>query len=321
MSKITIARGLTALREAAYNTDAGLATANGLEFTEATMRPQDSYDGSRADVVHGTGGELVPTRRSGRTYDITIRGELKGRGAAYTSTANFLSEFPLYNVMLGCALSGSVSGGSASITPVRPDNSGSFTLGFYSSDNFHKLTGCRGSMAFQATAGERAFYEFNGQGVLVDSHPVETSLPTITYATQSGTPPVYVNDTPALGSWNPVIRSYRISVDNDIAPRLDGGASNAHAGFILTNRSVSWEFPGESVVLGTYDPFSTSISGTTEQLQLTHGESTGNQFQFTLDDASVNPPEDSDESGIVVWNLSGRGHIDGGNDEITISVQ
>ncbi|NIR76786.1 MAG: hypothetical protein GWN53_17300 [Gammaproteobacteria bacterium] len=321
MPKILVAQGLTALREAAYRTDAGLSTSDGIEFTEATLTPRDAFDGSRADVRHGTGGELVPTSRAGRTYDITLRGELKGRGAAYTTTANVLSEFPLYNIMLGAALSGSVAGGEISVTPVRPDNSGSFTLGFYTSDNLHKVEGCRGSFVVEANAGERAFWEFNGQGVIADSYPVSQTLPAITYATQSGSPPVYTADTPALGNWTPVIGGYRFEVANDIAPRQDGGASLGHAGFVLTNRTLNWSFPGESVNLDTFDPWSTSISGTTQQLQLDHGSATGNSFQYTLDDASVSAPEDTSDNGKLIWNLSGRGHIDSGNDEITITIK
>lgn len=321
MPKIIVARGLTALREASYLTDAGLSTSDGIEFTEATMAPQDAYDGSRADVIHGTGGELTPTVRSGRSYDITIRGEWKGRGAAYSSTSNFLSEFPVYNIMLGCAVSGSVSGGSADITPVRPDRSGSFTLGFYSADNLHKIEGCRGSFAVEADAGNRAFWEFTGQGVVASSHPIAQDLPAITYATQSGSPPVYTDDTPTLHSWTPVIGGYRVEIANEITNRLDGGSSNAHAGFIITNRTVNWEFPGESVAIDTFNPFSASLSGTTDTFQLDHGSEAGNAFQYTLDDASIDPPEDVDETGKVFWNMGGRGHIDSGDDEITITVK
>ena len=109
MPKLAVARGLTVLREATYLTDAGVAATNGLEFVEVSVTVQDVYDGSRDDVNTGTAGSLVPGASSGRHGEITIRGELKGPGAAYSAA---LTDLPWYSLLLGCAVSGSVGGGA-----------------------------------------------------------------------------------------------------------------------------------------------------------------------------------------------------------------
>lgn len=315
--KIMVARGLTALREAAYLTDAGISTSHGLEFVEAEITPQDRYDGDRSDVHHGTGGELSPTESAGRTYSIRLRGELKGKGSAYSDA---IADERLYHVMLGCGLSGVVAGDAITVTPVRPDNAGSFTLGFYTADAFHKIVGCRGSLTFSMSHAQRGFWEFNGQGVQETSYPTETALPSITYTNQSQTPPVYTNASPVLGSWNPVVDSIQFEIANEVAERGNDSATGTHAGFVLTNRRVNWSFPGEAVDLSTYDPFSTSLSGTTATLSGTLGSATGKTWNFSAAKASVRPPEYTDESGRVLYNLSGRCHITSGNDEIAIKL-
>jgi hypothetical protein len=312
MPKLEIARGLTVLREGTYLTDAGVSTSDGLEFVEVTVNVQDVYDGSRDDVNTGTAGSLTPGASSGRHGEITIRGELKGPGAAYSAA---LDDLPWYHLLLGCAVSGTVGGGSLTLAPVRPDLSGSFTLGYYTGDGYFKFEGCRGNMRFSGTAAERGFWEFTGFGVLAASYPTAVTLPTITYANQADLPPVFTSGSAVLGAWTPVIRSYEFDLGNATTPRLDGNAATGHAGFAITNRSPSWSFPGEVVGLATYDPFSTSLSGTTSNLAWTHGAATGQTFAFDLDKASVQSPEMADESGLLMWNVGGRAHITTGNDE------
>jgi len=318
MPYIAVAQGLTALREAAYLTDAGVSTSNGLEFTDATLTVSDTYDGVRGDVKHGTGGSLSPTRSGGRIVTLRLRGEMKGPGAAYT---NALSQLPLYNVMLGAALSGTVGGGALTVTPVRPDKSGSFSTGFYTNDTYFLVNGCRGSLSFRGQHADRGFWEFNGQGVLAASHPVSLALPTITYTNQAKLPPVYVGDSPSLGALTPVIGGYEVTINNTTSSRGDGSATGGHSGFVITNRSVGWSFPGEVVAPATYDPFSTSLSGTTAALALAHGNGvTGQKFAFAASKASIRPPELQDDSGRLVWNLSGACNITSGNDELTITL-
>lgn len=318
MPKVVVAQGLTVLREAAYNTDPGISTSNGLENVEATLTIDDAFDGQRAGIKHGTGGTLPPTRRAGRAVSLSIRGELKGRGAAYTDA---LVQWPFYNVMLGAGLSGTVTGGAIALSPVRPDKAGSFTAGVYGADAYYKVTGVRGSVTFLATAPAQGFFEFSGQGVLADDYPTEVALPSITYATNSGLPPAFVDGQVTLGALSPVIGAFRFAINNVVAPRLDGNATLGHAGFVITDRSVEWGFPTEAVLLGTYDPYSTSLSGTTQALSLTLGQDAGNKFVFANAKASLNPPDFQDENGRLVWGMSGLAHITSGNDEISISVE
>lgn len=316
--QIVIAQGLTVVREACYLEDPGLSTSDGLEFTEATLRFQDAFDGERGDVKHGSGGELPPMQKGGRTAQVRIVGELKGKGSAtYTDP---LTEFPLTHVLMGCALSGSINSGNIVFNPVRPDNSASFRLGFYTASALYVVKGNRGSVRFRASAPGRGFFEYNGQGVLEQSYPVQQTLPAITYTNQSTKPPTLFGANATLGSFTPVFDSYEVSVNNDITPRLDGNNATGHAGFILTNRSVRWRFPSESVLLGSYNPYSISLSGTTNALAWSQGQTAGDKFDFSLPQASVDTPNFRDSGGRLIWDLQGGGRISSGNDEFTFTV-
>jgi len=83
---------------------------------------------------------------------------------------------------------------------------------------------------------------------------------------------------------------------------------------------VSWAWPGETVSLDTYNPFSTALSGTVAAQSLTHGSATGNTFAYSLPKCSVRPPEVADENGLMMWNMSGMAHVNSGNDEITVTL-
>ena len=207
------------------------------------------------------------------------------------------------------------------MSPVRPDKSGSWSCGVYTNDTYFNVVGIRGSLRFRGNHAERGMWEFTGNGVLADNYPVSQTLPTITYPNQAQLPPVYVGDSPALGSWTPVVNSFDINIANTVAARGDGGHSDGHAGWLLTNRAVTWAFPGEAVDMSTYTPFSTSYSGTTAALAIVHGSGvTGHSFAFAAAKASIRPPELTDDSGRLMWNLNGSCAVSSGNDELTITI-
>lgn len=315
---VVVAQGFAALREATYRTDAGVSASNGVEFVEATLAISDEWDGSRADVMHGGAGVLPPGPRAGRTVAVRTVHELKGKGSAtYTDP---LTQWPLYHVCLGAALSGTIGSGDIILSPVRPDLSGSFTGLWYTAEQAWKVLGIRGSMTFRMDAKRRGFAEFNGQGVMADSYPVELAFPSITYTNQAVQPPVFIGGGVSLGALTPVVTGFQVALQNAITDRNDANLAGGHAGYLLTNRVASWAFPAETVLLSAYNPYSTSLSGTTAALAATLGQTDGNKFTFAAAKASINPPESRDESGRLMWGLNGGLHITSGNDEITVTV-
>lgn len=307
-------QGLKVKEESFYGADALPANTDGVRgvgFLWTGLDPEFAFPNRREDALSGSLIKPVPGTPEGRMARFTYAVELKGAGAAYSSTTPVRPEIDPLLRCCGLSRTHIDTGGAESVSYALADTGhvGASTS-IYAGDKLFRLIGCRGNAVLQFQAGQIAQVNFEISGMLF-TDPTEQTLDALTY--DSVRPPAMVGAGLAIvpnggASWSPESPSFEIDLGNEIV-RLDtvnnqplnpGGL----AGFFVASRAPMLRLQARGTELSTYDPYLRAKTAVDHTVDATLGSVQYNRLDVDIEDARlVNDPGHEDDNSFGSWSL------------------
>ena len=288
---LTRKKFLIAKIESTYGTDpTPVGGSDAVQVTNLEVTPIES-DNVQAAAFQGFLGNssratLVANKRVSVTFDV----ELAGSGAAGTA--------PAFGPLLkSCGLSETtVADTSVTYAPVSSSFDSATIYCFYDGTR-HKITGARGSVSFNFTAGQFAVASFNFIGIFND--PDDTALSgTFTVANQAAA--LEVNDTNLttatfFGETSQRIESFDMALNNELIYKETASSKEV----LITNRAVGGTAVIEAPAVGTTDYFADAIGVSTASSSMVLGATGGNIVTLTAAQTDVTGVSYGDTNGVI----------------------
>jgi hypothetical protein len=292
---LTRKKFLIAKIETTYGTDPSpVGGSDAVQVTNLELTPIES-DNVQAAAFQGflgnsTRGTLVANKRVSVTFDV----ELAGSGTAGTA--------PAFGPLLkSCGLSETlVSSVSVTYAPVSSSFSSATIYCFYDGTR-HKITGARGTVSFNMTAGQFAVASFNFIGIY--NAPDSTALSgSFTVANQAAA--IEVNDTNVTtatfhGVTSSRIESFDLALNNELLYKET--ASNQEV--LITNRAPGGTAVIEAPAIGTTDFFGKAVAVTTGSTSLVLGATGGNIVTVNAAQTDITGCSYADTNGVIALSM------------------
>jgi len=308
---LTRKKFLIAKIESTYGTDPSpVGGSDAIQVTNLEVTPIES-DNVQAAAYQGfignsTRGTLVANKRVSVTFDV----ELAGSGTAGTA--------PAFGPLLkSCGLSETIVS-STSVTYAGVSSSfDSATIYCFYDGTRHKITGARGSVSFNFTAGQFAVASFNFIGIY--NAPDDTALSgSFTVANQAAA--IEVNDTNMTtatfhGVSSARIESFDLALNNELIYKET--ASNKEV--IITNRAPGGTAVIEAPAVGTTDYFAKAAGVTTGATNLVLGATAGNILSLSAAQTDITGVSYGDTNGVISLSMPYLAlPTTAGNDELSL---
>ena len=308
---LTRKKFLIAKIESTYGTDpTPVGGSDAIQVTNLEVTPIES-DNVQASAFQGfignsTRGTLVANKRVSVTFDV----ELAGSGAAGTA--------PAFGPLLkSCGLSETVVA-STSVTYAGVSSSfSSATIYCFYDGTRHKITGARGSVTFNFTAGQFATASFNFIGIY--NAPDDTALSgTFTVANQAAA--LEVNDTNMttatfFGETSQRIESFDLALNNELIYKETASSKEV----LITNRAPGGTAVIEAPAVGTTDFFADAVAASTASSNLVLGATSGNIVSLTTAQTDITGVSYGDTNGVVSLSMPYLAlPSTSGNDELSL---
>jgi hypothetical protein len=233
---------------------------------------------------------LVANKRVSVTFDV----ELAGSGAAGTA--------PAFGPLLkSCGLSETTSSGvSVTYAPVSSSFSSATIYCFYDGTR-HKITGARGTVSFNLTAGQFAVASFQFIGIY--NAPDDTAVSgSFTVANQAAA--IEVNDTNMTtatfhGVTSARIESFDLALNNELLYKET--ASNKEV--LITNRAPGGTAVIEAPAVGTTDFFAKAVAAATGSTSLVLGATAGNIVTLNAAQTDITGCSYADTNGVIALSM------------------
>lgn len=292
---LTRKKFLIAKIETTYGTDPSpVGGSDAVQVTNLELTPIES-DNVQAAAFQGflgnsTRGTLVANKRVSVTFDV----ELAGSGAAGTA--------PAFGPLLkACGLSQTiVSSVSVTYAPVSSSFDSATIYCFYDGTQ-HKITGARGTVSFNMTAGQFAVASFNFIGIY--NAPDGTALSgSFTVANQAAA--LEVNDTNVTtatfhGVTSSRIESFDLALNNELLYKET--ASNKEV--LITNRAPGGTAVLEAPAIGTTDFFAKAVAVATGSTSLVLGATGGNIVTVNAAQTDITGCSYADTNGVIALSM------------------
>ena len=292
---LTRKKFLIAKIETTYGTDPSpVGGSDAVQVTNLELTPIES-DNVQAAAFQGflgnsTRGTLVANKRVSVTFDV----ELAGSGAAGTA--------PAFGPLLkACGLSQTVvSSVSVTYAPVSSSFDSATIYCFYDGTQ-HKITGARGTVSFNMTAGQFAVASFNFIGIY--NAPDGTALSgSFTVANQAAA--LEVNDTNVTtatfhGVTSSRIESFDLALNNELLYKET--ASNQEV--LITNRAPGGTAVIEAPAIGTTDFFGKAVAVATGSTSLVLGATGGNIVTVNAAQTDITGCSYADTNGVIALSM------------------
>ena len=292
---LTRKKFLIAKIESTYGTDPSpVGGSDAVQVTNLELTPIES-DNVQAAAFQGfignsTRGTLVANKRVSVTFDV----ELAGSGTAGTA--------PAFGPLLkSCGLSETVvSSTSVTYAPVSSSFSSATIYCFYDGTQ-HKITGARGTVSFNMTAGQFAVASFNFIGIY--NAPDGTALSgSFTVANQAAA--LEVNDTNVTtatfhGVTSSRIESFDLALNNELLYKET--ASNKEV--LITNRAPGGTAVIEAPAIGTTDFFAKAVAVATGSTSLVLGATGGNIVTLNAAQTDITGCSYADTNGVIALSM------------------
>ena len=292
---LTRKKFLIAKIESTYGTDPSpVGGSDAVQVTNLELTPIES-DNVQAAAFQGfignsTRGTLVANKRVSVTFDV----ELAGSGTAGTA--------PAFGPLLkSCGLSETVvSSTSVTYAPVSSSFSSATIYCFYDGTQ-HKITGARGTVSFNMTAGQFAVASFNFIGIY--NAPDGTALSgSFTVANQAAA--LEVNDTNVTtatfhGVTSSRIESFDLALNNELLYKET--ASNKEV--LITNRAPGGTAVIEAPAIGTTDFFAKAVAVATGTTSLVLGATSGNIVTVNAAQTDITGCSYADTNGVIALSM------------------
>jgi len=269
------------------------------------------------NAMLNTLSNLAPTMGA-RSAKISFKAELKGAGAAYSSTVK--PALGTYIRACGMAETIVATAGTESATYL-PASTGipSLTIWVYEDGMIKKARGCRGSFKISGKVGEVVYADFTFDGV----YTATVDGPMISPTFEATVPPVLMGSALSMdGVSTMVAESFSIDMANSVQMRSSIGATDGFMSALITSRKPSGTLDPETELVATYDFIGKWKSG--NQAAFSIGPvlpPTGdyNKFTITAPKAIYTKVDSSDRNGIMVSGLTFNLLMNTGDDELSIA--
>ena len=267
---------------------------NAVQVTDVEITPIEA-DAVQAPSLQGfLGNSTRGTVLANKRVSVSFSTELSGSGAAGTA--------PAYGPLLKSAgLSETLSSStSATYAPVSASFSSCTIYCFYDNAR-HKITGARGTVTFNFTAGEIATAAFEFVGLY--NAPDATAMSgTWTLANQAAG--IEVNDTNVTtatfhGATSQRIESFDLALNNEVVYKETASSKQA----LIVNRAPGGTAVIEAPALGTTDYFAKAVAVTTASSSIVLGASAGNIVTLTAAQTDITGCSYGDTNGVRSLNI------------------
>jgi len=304
--------GFTFKEESSYGTDSTPAPGDdGIRVVGRlwpSIQPEWAFPNRREDVLSNSLVKAPPGEPAGRIVSFEVVVELKGAGAAYSSTTPVRPEADPLLIACGLARTHVDTSSSESVTYAQAATGhGSGTAYVYAGGKLFKIVGCRGNVRWPITAGEQGRLRFRFSGML-STTPTEVSVPSITY--DSVKAPVAKAMALAIvpsggSSWSPSFRSAELDAGFEVVQLDDANATDAIEGFFITDMDPRFTLQARAEDLSDYNPYSEGEgTKTAHTIDLTLGDTQYNRVKLDVDAAYLDgdPPGEEDNQH-AAWRL------------------
>jgi len=295
--------------ESVYNTDPTPTGASDAVLVESTSW---SHEGARMidrPLIKSTLGR--PKQLFGGTLkQITFTCEMKGSGAAGTAPE-------IGPLLRACGL-GETIVASTSVT-YAPVSTGfeSVTIYYYQDGILHKLTGCRGNVTFDLTAGGVAKATFTMTGH--EASPTDTTIATPTYDSTVPVPLLGLSSL-AVQSYSAIIQQLAIDLANEISTPESMAATDGYGEIRITDRDVKGTLNPEMTLVATHDwvgKWKTAATGSLTTGAI--GATGGNIITVSMPAVAYRELSPGDRSKVRTMEVGFGAAYSSGDDEISIA--
>ena len=291
----TRSKFLIAKIETTYGTDpTPVAGTNAIQVTSLELTPIESDNVQPASyqgfIGNSTRGTLVANKRVSVTFDV----ELGGSGAAGTA--------PAFGPLLQAAGMSEVIVSSTSVTYAGVSSSfSSATLYCFYDGTRHKITGARGTVTFNMTAGQFPTASFQFIGIY--NAPDGTAVSgTFTVANQAAA--LEVNDTNVTtctfhGVSSARLESIDLAMNNELLYKETASNQEVH----ITDRKPGGTAVIEAPVIGTTDYFAKAAASATAATTIVLGATSGNIVTLGIPQTDITGISYGDTNGIIALSM------------------
>ena len=308
---LTRKKFLIAKIESTYGTDpTPVGGSNAIQVTNLEVTPIES-DNVQAAAYQGfignsTRATLVANKRVSVTFDV----ELAGSGTAGTA--------PAFGPLLkSCGFNEVLVADTSATYQLESTGFDSATIYCFYDGTRHKITGARGSVSFNFTAGQFAVASFNFIGIY--NAPDGTALSgDFTVANQAAA--LEVNDTNMttatfFGETSQRIESFDLALNNELLYKET--ASNKEV--LITNRAPGGTAVIEAPAIGTTDYFADAVGVATASTSLVLGATAGNIVTLTAAQTDITGVSYGDTNGVISLSMPYLAlPTTSGNDELSL---
>jgi len=309
---LTRKKFLIAKIESAYGSDpTPVGGSDAIQVTNLEVTPIES-DNVQAAAYQGfignsTRGTLVANKRVSVTFDV----ELSGSGTAGTA--------PAFGPLLkACGLSETIVA-VTSVTYAGVSSSfDSATIYCFYDGTRHKITGARGTVSFNMTAGQFPTASFVMTGIY--NAPDDTALSgTFTVANQAAA--LEINDTNVTtatfhGVTSVRLESLDLALNNEVLYKETASSQEV----LITNRTPGGTAVIEAPAVGTTDYFAKATAVTTGNSSFVIGATGGNIITLTMAQTDITGVSYGDTNGVISLSMPYLAlPTTSGNDEISLA--
>jgi hypothetical protein len=287
---LTRKKFLLAKIESTYGTDPSpVAGTNAIQVTNLEVTPIESDNVQAASyqgfIGNSTRGTLVANKRVSVTFEV----ELGGSGTAGTA--------PAFGPLLQAAGMSEVVVSSTSVTYAGVSSSfSSATLYCFYDGTRHKITGARGTVTFNMTAGQFPTASFQFIGIY--NAPDDTAASTFTVANQAAA--LEVNDTNVTtctfhGVTSTRLESIDLALNNTLLYKETGSSQEV----LITDRAAGGTAVIEAPAVGTTDFFAKAVASATGASTIVIGATGGNIVTLNAPQTDITGCSYGDTNGVI----------------------
>jgi hypothetical protein len=307
---LTRKKFLIAKIESTYGTDPSpVGGSDAIQVTNLEVTPIES-DNVQATSLQGfIGNSTRSTILANKRVSITFDVELSGSGTAGTA--------PAFGPLLkACGLSETVVA-DTSVTYAGVSTFSSATLYCFYDGTRHKITGARGTVSFNLTAGQFATASFNLIGIY--NAPDDTALSgSFTVANQAAA--IEVNDTNVTtatfhGVTGVRIESFDLAINNEFFHK----ETMSNKEVVITNRAPGGTCVVEAPAVGTTDYFAKAVGVSTAASSIVLGATGGNIVTVNAPQTDITGVSYGDTNGVISLSMPYLAlPTTAGNDEFSV---
>lgn len=294
--------------ESTYNTDAVPVAS-----TDAVLisNPSWSHEGARMlDRNHvKTTLDTVKKKYGGSLMSVSFDMEMKGSGTAGTAPE-------MAAALRACGLGETVVA-STSVTYAPVSSSlESATIYYYQDGKRYILTGCRGNVSFNMTAGEYGVASFNFTGHI--GTIADVALPSGTFDATEPTALIGLSFT--IGAFAAEINALEFGLNNEIITPASISASDGYGEIRIGGRDVSGSIDPEDELIATEDFIADWKAGTELALDTgVVGSTAGNRYQVTMPAVAYRDVGAGDRDQVRTLQIGFGAGISAGDDEVSLA--